>query len=251
MWIDVNASHGHWPFDRLPRRTLPELEAHLVSEGIERALVSPIEPLFLADPDPSNRELLAGCRACPHLVPVPVLHLGMPDWRENLEAYQQQTDLKAVKLYPNFHHYPLSSRACRDLVRILRDTGTRLIVNIRMFDERNGYTGLKIPGVKVKHLAGFAERHADFPFLCTGLYRPEILELADRCVDFRTDLSFADWHDLINQLLTRLRPEQLLFGSHTPLFVTRAATLKLELAPIPEAIRAQIGRENARTFFRL
>ncbi|MBL4576107.1 MAG: amidohydrolase family protein [Opitutaceae bacterium] len=251
MLIDTNASFGHWPFARLPKRTLTALETHLTKNGIGHALISHLETLFTPDPHPYNLELIKATKRYDRFTPVPVLNLYNPDWLEGLETYRKKTDLKAVKIYPNFHNYSLNSGRVNALIRYLSEHGIRLIINVRMLDERHQYFGLKVNGVPLKQLAGIGERFPEFRFLCTGLYRPEIFELADQCETFSTDMSFADWHDLINELLKKLSPDRLFFGSHTPLMVTKANTMKLEVAPISAKLKKQIGQGNAKKFFKL
>lgn len=251
MLIDTNASFGHWPFAQLPFDSLRDLDAHFAAQGVERALLSSLDTIFLPDPDSSNLKLIEATRDYPRFVPVPIVNLAMANWREILDAYRESAPLHAVKLYPNFHNYTLASRRCAELVDYLAEHDIRLILNIRMVDERHQYFGLKIKGVPLKQIAAFAQRFPDFHFLCVGLYLPEIQELAKRCENFLTDMSFADWHDLINKLLQSLPAERLVFGSHTPLMNTEANTYKLQAAPISEELKQRIGYANARSFFRL
>lgn len=251
MLIDTNLSWGHWPFADLKPLTLEALENHLANHHIERALVSPLETLFLPDPDRLNRQLIEATRRSRRLVAVPVLNLAMPDWLENLERYRSLADLKAIKLYPNFHNYTLGSPRCKKLVAYLAQHNVRLVLNVRMVDERHQYFGLRIKGLAVKRIAAFARRHPDFQFLCTGLYLPEIRDLAEQCDNFLTDMSFADWHHLIPKLLESLPPERLVFGSHSPLMTTQANVYKLQTSPISDRLKQQIGFENAQRFFHL
>ena len=247
--VDVNVSCGHWPFVRLPARDLPALDSLLEKSGIKQALVSPLEAVFLPDPDVCNRELFDSILPYQRLLAVPTINLAMPDFLENLDYYRQRAGLKAVKLYPNFHNYSLRSRRVEKLVAYLETNDIRLIINVRLVDERHQYFGLKIKGLATRQIADFGYKYPSIQFLCTGLYLPEIEELAPVCPNFSTDMSFADWHDLIPRLLESLPADRLFFGSHTPLMVTEANAAKLRMADIPESTRRQIGRENAERFF--
>lgn len=250
-FIDTNVSFGQWPFARLPKRTLKQLDTHLAKHEIKQALVSHLETLFVPDPDPANRELIQACKRFPSFTPVPVINLAMPDWLQNLEAYRQKTDLKAVKVYPNFHNYSLNSIRCKELTNYLLKHNIRLILNIRMLDERHQYFGLKVKDVSTKQIIAYAKKFPNFKFLCTGLFRPELIEVAERTPNACFDLSFADWHDLINGLLETISPDRLFFGSHTPLMVTKANTYKLEASPISKTLKTQIASGNAKAFFHL
>ncbi|MDQ8198021.1 amidohydrolase family protein [Pelagicoccus enzymogenes] len=250
-FIDSNLSIGRWPFASLPQRSPQQLTTHLQKHQIQTGLVSHLETLFLADPDPANRELLSACKRIPELVPVPALNLALPNWLASLESYRTAAEIKAVKLYPNFHNFRLTSRACTELVQHLQTEKIRLIVNVRVQDERHQYHGLKIRGVPTQQLRRLAQRFPDFKILCTGLYRPEILELAPDCPNLNFDLSFADWHELLSGLLETISPDRLFFGSHTPLMVTGANTYKLQSSTISQSLKTQIARGNAQRFFEL
>lgn len=248
-FIDTNCSIGHWPFTRLPSRGPASLAQRLREHGIERALVSPLEALFQPDPDPCNRKLLEACREQPTLVPAPVLNLTLANWEKSLQAYRRQGQLVAVKLYPNFHNYRLDSRPVHRLAQISAELGFRLIVNARMVDERHQYFALKVKGVPTRQLIALAQRHPSLPFLFTGLYRAEILEVGEKAPNARFDLSFADGHQLVKRLTNKLPADRFLFGSHTPLMVTKANTFKLETADVPRAIKEQIAYRNAASLF--
>ena len=250
-FIDTNVNFGHWPFERLPKRTLAQLAQHLEFHNIEQALVSHIETLFIPDPDPCNRELIRSSSRFPSITPVPVINLTNPDWHQNLEAYRSMTDLKAVKLYPSFHNYSLGSVRCKEFTRFLVQTDIRLIIGIRMLDERHQYFGLKVKGLPIKQLISYAKRFPDLPIHCTGLYRLEILEIAEQCPNISTELSFADGHDLINRLTEKMSPDRLTFGSHTPLMVTEANTYKHQVAQISKATQSKIAHRNAKKLFKL
>ncbi|MCH6256857.1 amidohydrolase family protein [Puniceicoccaceae bacterium K14] len=250
-FVDTNTSYGHWPFALLPKQTLGQFEAHLQEHQIERALVSRLETIFLPDPDRTNRDHIRACKRLDNLSPVPVLNLANRGCLQNLEEYRRMTEIKAVKLYPNFHNYSLRSTRVSRLTEYLAAKEIRLIINMRMMDERHQYHGLKIKGVSTKQIISYAKRFSEFPFLCTGLYQPEMLAIAEQCPQVRMDLSFADSHNLINGLIETINPEHLYFGSHAPLMVTKANTYKLETASIPTTLKIRIARDNAKAFFKL
>lgn len=251
MLIDVNASYGPWPFTPLSCETLKELDQHLAKHGISKALVSPLRAIFYDDPHSTNLELLRQSRRYSRLVPIPTLNPSLADCIENLEHYRSQYDIKAVKLYPNFHNYPLISKRCSRLLSYLEKARLPLILNFRVEDERHLYHALKLKSVSIVQTKHLAKRYAKLKLLCVGLSLDEIKSFDTSFPNIRFDLSFADWYRLIPTLLEHLRPEQLMFGSHTPLMVTEANIYKLKVSPIDKRIQQQIEGENAQKFFSL
>jgi predicted TIM-barrel fold metal-dependent hydrolase len=249
--IDTNVSLGEWPFATVGLTSARSLTRHLEASGIGTALVSHLATVFNPEPDHGNQRLFKAVRNEPTLVPVPVINPVLADWRDLLDRYRDRHAIKAVKIYPNFHRFRLTSTAMDRLVAYTRDHGIRLIINIRMVDERHQYFALKINGVTLKSLADFSARHGDLKFLCLGLYRPEILELADQCGNFRTDFSFADWQFLLEELLTKLSVNRIFFGSHSPIMITQSIADQLTRSRLTPAKIRRIGHENAKAFFDL
>ncbi len=251
MLIDTNAHLGPWPFAPLPARTAPALATHLAASGIRRALVSPLGAVFLPDPMPANIALFAAVRRTPALLPVPVLNPALPNWAEQLAACQAAAPLRAVKIFPNYHNYRLTARALDPFMSALAQAGLKLIVNVRLQDERHRYFALRIKGVPNPDIARFLARFPDHSVLLTGLYRPDLKALAAEHANFSADIAFCEWADTVNDLLTVIPARRLMLGTNTPLLSTRAQADKLRLAPIPAKTKTLIGAENARRFFNL
>jgi len=250
MLIDTNTHLGVWPFALTPDRTAAELARHLTANGVDRALVSPLGAVFQPDPMPANRALFAAVKRTPELVPVPVIHLGLANWREQLAACAG-AGVKAVKLLPNFHNYRLTARRLDEFMSVLAEVGLRLVINIRFEDERHRYFALKIKGVPITDVAAFLERFPDAHVLLSGIYRPEVLELAKTCANFSVEISFCEWIETIEDLLTVIPADRLMLGTCTPLLSTRGGLDKLRGAKLPARTKTLIGSGNARRFFKL
>lgn len=250
MLIDTNVQWGPWPFASLPEPSGPVLARQLAAHGIRRALVSPLAAAFLPDPMPANRRLFAGLKSSRALVPVPVINPALAHWREQLEACRAAR-ARAVKLLPNYHNYRLTDRRVAAFMAALAPTGIKLVIGVRLNDERTAYFALRIKGVPTTELATFLQRFPDQHPLLTGLQRPALKTLARQCPNFSADLAFCEWQDTVADLLTVLPRTRLMFGTGTPLLCTRAQTDKLQLACIPAQAKTLIGSRNAARFFRL
>ncbi|MEZ5276970.1 MAG: hypothetical protein R3F07_11370 [Opitutaceae bacterium] len=249
--IDTNVCFGEWPFGTVGITNAAKLRQRLTAAGIGTALVSHVAPIFNPEPDHGNQRLFTALRKQDDLIAIPVVSPVLRGWEDLLDRYREQQGIRAIKVFPNFHRFSLTGPAMDRLVDYVRSHDLKLMVNIRMVDERHQYFGLKIAGVRVRDLASFSRRHGDFKYLCLGLYRPEILELAEKCGNFLTDFSFADWQYLIEELLGKLPAERIVFGSHTPLMVTQANVDHLRCSGIAKSTMRKIGSANAKRFFGL
>lgn len=248
--IDTNAYLGTWPFALTPVRTPTQLARHFAASGIQRALVSPLDAIFHPDPMPANRRLLTACRRAPQLIPVPILNLRLANWREQL-AEAATAGVRAVKLTPNYHDYTLAAPAVTEFVAALAKTKLKLIINVRLEDERHRYFGLKIVGLPVADVTAFLRKHPGIHPLITGLNRPELKSLAKAAPNFSADIAFCEWLDTVTDLLTVVPASRLMLGTCTPLLSTRGEADKLRLARLPAKTKALIGTTNATRFFKL
>ena len=249
--IDINAAYGSWPFRRVGHANLAALRDHLRDEGIATALAAHLGAVFHADPDPFNRELVAESRGLEGILPVPILNPHLPGWRERLARYRGEADVRAVRVLPSYHGYRLYTRPVFDLLEHTAEAGVRVLVQLRLEDERQQYFGLRIKPVPVKQVVRLARRFSDLPFVCLNAYLPEARTLAEETTTVAVDTAFAEWMYAVEELRAVLPVERIFFGSHTPLLVTRASVMKLTHAGRPEDEVHAIGRENARVFFDL
>ncbi len=251
MFIDTNTHLGHWPFAPLPHTTARKFAAHLKENNIEQALVSPLDAIFLADPMPANRSFFTALKSTAPLVPVPIINPALGTWRDQLDECQQRAPIRAVRILPNYHNYRLNHRRLDTFMEVLADNRLKLVLNVRLNDERTQYFALTIKGVPRADLTRFLKRHPTTHPLLTGLSRPELRELARESENFSADIAFCEWRNTVADLLTFLPARRLMLGTCSPLLSTRGQVDKLRLARIPEKTRTLIGSTNAKKFFHL
>lgn len=249
--FDANTWTGTWPFSFADAHNARTLAAHLARHDIGRALVSPLAAVFAPAPQPANRALLAETRPHRPLVPVPVINPALASWRDDLAEMARDARVRAVRLLPNYHDYPLDSPAVDELIAALQRRRLRLVVQMQMIDHRHEYHALTVKPVPAAGLAALLRRHSRLTVLASGLLRPDLLALASRQPRLLADLSFAEWHDTVEHLLARVPARQLLFASHTPLLITAATRAKLDTARLRAAQRTAIGGANLRRFLGL
>jgi hypothetical protein len=247
--IDVNVSYGSWPFKRFPFRRLGDLWAHLEAESIEQAFVSHLGCIFHPDPDPYNHELLNEAEGISGTVPVPVINPMLVGWQKDLERYTTMPPIRAVKVLPSYHNYALSDPVLDPLVDRLQGTGIRLMVQLRLEDERQQYHALRIQAPSLDDIERFAQRHPNLAFICLNAYLWEIQHLAALTGNISFDTSFTERLFALPTLRQVLPVERIFFGSHSPLLYTRASVMKLTHSSLPDNEKEWIGSGNARSFF--
>jgi predicted TIM-barrel fold metal-dependent hydrolase len=248
MLIDTQVHLGRWPFALGPDLTAKQLAAHLRSHGIRRALVSPLAAVLAPDPMPANSALFAAVRRLPALVPVPVVNPCLANWREQLAACLGAC---AIKLFPNYHNYRLDSRRLDPFCAEVRARKLRLLINLRLEDDRHRYFGLRVIRVPVTQVAAFLERHPRLHPLLLGLLTEELRGLAKSHRNFSADTSFIEFMDSIPTLVKEFPARRLLFGSNTPFFTTGASMAKITTMRLPARARTALGHANAKRFYSL
>lgn len=249
-YYDANTWIGRWPFAFLEDHDAQSLAAHLRAQGIGRALVSPIDAVFAPEPGPANHQLLQTTEGIAALLPVPVINPALANWREELAMVAAERRVKVIRLLPRYHNYRLNVPVVQELVAEASRWRLKLIVQVRLIDERHEFHAMNLKPVPPAELAAFLKANSRLPVLASGLLRAEILPLAPKRPNLLADLSFAEWHDTIPHLLTKVPVRQLAFASHTPFLVTSAAREKLDRAETPAAGRAAIAAGNLERFLK-
>ncbi len=248
MLTDVHAHLGTWPFALQSERNPAQLVAHLRAHGIGRAWVSPLAAVLAPDPGPANRALFAALKKTPALMPVPAINPALANWRDELAACAAAAPLRAVKILPNYHNYSLALPALDPFVTELRARKIRLLLQVRLEDERHRYFALQIKGVPVASIVAFLQRFPEVHPLLLGAYLPELRTIAESAKNFSTDCALAEWEQTMVALREFLPVTRIFFGSHTPFLVTGAQTEKLRSARIAAAAKRAIGAGNAARF---
>ncbi len=247
-FFDANTWTGRWPFAFLPAHTPRTLTAHLRRHGIRRAFVSPLDAVFAPAPGPANRELLRTTRGMTALVPVPVINPALANWREELAVCAVDPRVRAVRVLPNYHNFRLRARVMHEFAQELQRRRLRLIVQVRLIDERHEFHAVHLKGVPVADLDRFLLQHPTSRILACGLTRTELFALAAKHSHLLADLSFVEWHDTVRHVLARVSAQQLVFGSHTPFFITAASGAKLAASGLSAPIIRPIASGNLAKF---
>ncbi|MDD2710534.1 MAG: amidohydrolase family protein [Verrucomicrobiae bacterium] len=245
--FDVNASIGHWPFQKFDLTTPAALCRHLKKTGIRRALVSCIDSVLYPDPAVFDDILFKTAKAHPMLVPVPTVNPSLSNWRASL----RRDSLAAVKIIPNYHRYNLDDPSVAELAGILEKQKIPLLIQMRVDDERNQCPFMKVPGVETEKIIRFARRFPKIPMVCLCPYFGEAIQLAQKTANLHVDISFIETFQTLQTLLKNIPSSRVLFGSHTPFLCAESALMKLSASKIPAKAIEDIALKNAGRIFKL
>ncbi|MCC7490962.1 MAG: hypothetical protein IT204_01365 [Fimbriimonadaceae bacterium] len=242
MILDAAVWLGHWPFADLEPDTADELVAHQAAAGINLSFVAPLEACFLTDPQPANVRLLRQLREHPTLEPVPVVNPTLGNWADTLEHLTGRHRCRQIRLLPGYHQYELTAPCVTALLAACAVRQVRVGVQLRLEDERAQHPLAQVPAVPAAALTALAAAHPGQRLLALGAYRHEALQLAP--AGLLVELSHVECLDTLNDLLQQVDSAAMVFGSHTPLFVTRAGLVKLEACTADPATVARVAGGN-------
>ncbi|HWL55019.1 MAG TPA: hypothetical protein VNQ90_21430 [Chthoniobacteraceae bacterium] len=233
--IDVNASFGFWPLQRFTHQTLDALEEAMARNGITEAWVSAIESILFPDPDEFDLPLFRKLAEFPRFRPVKTVNPLLANWRESCTAALKEFPLAALKIFPNYHGYPLGHVELRQLADFAAEYRLPVLVPLRINDERNQPTALEMTPVDPHGLARLAAEAETTTFVALCATKEEAATLLQSPSRVMTDISFLDGEQPLLLLKHRLKglPPRLLFGSHAPFFYPESSAFKLQYAQLP------------------
>ena len=245
-FYDTNAWVGLWPLAPLGHADLPTLRRHWRKHGIKGGLVSSLDAIWLTNPHDHNAQLIESTRKVTGVDPLPILNLLDPAWDEELAQLLSDSSVKAVRLVPGYGGWKMNNRAAVEAAKEIAAQGRRVVLTVRLVDERQEHPAIKVKPAKAAAIARWIEKVPGMQPLIQGLSRWEVEELAKATDRFVTDLSFFEWDDSLGVLGKVVDLKRAVFGSLTPFHVTLAHQNKITLSPsaLP-ARRKSVAAGNA------
>jgi|LSQX01.3.fsa_nt_gb predicted TIM-barrel fold metal-dependent hydrolase len=251
MIIDTNVSLGCWPFQSLLLGTPFKLNAHLKKEGISLAIVSSIDAIFNRDIDFCNKQLIKQVEEYPSLVPVMVINPVLANWKENLIEYTQLTKTNAVKIYPAFHSYSLSSKYMEPLMLELKTLNMSLMVQVRIEDDRTQFPAMQVPAIGLNEIIEFSLAYPENNIECLCLNSSEAIKILNETKNVFVDISYIDGLNCLPNLIEKTSEDRILFGSHSPFLYIESAKMKTLYKEIPNNVRNKICSANIFSFLQI
>ncbi|MBI4909838.1 MAG: amidohydrolase family protein [Acidobacteria bacterium] len=249
--IDCNAYLGHFAFRRLRYNTASSLLGLMDSKGISRALVSSAAAITYRNAHSGNEEVAAEIRRhSDRLTGCAVLNPGYAGWQDDLKTCHEEFGMRALRLYPNWHHYKLSDAACLQLVRAATERRMLITIPLRVEDRRQQSWLVDVPDVNKDDIAGLikAVPGARFLLLNGSGFAGSTLGRRNNGLpgNYAIDISLmrAELENEIGALIQNLGPDRVVFGTGMPFHFPDAALLKLEILNAPAEVKQQIASGN-------
>ncbi len=247
--IDVNASLGHWPFRMLRHNTPEGLAVLMDAHGIGTAWVASLDCVLNREVKTANlafAESIARHRG--RLLPFATVDPSFPTWDADIDLYLGDLAMNGFRTYPNYHGYTLSDPCFAELVACADEYGVPLQIAVRIADERMHHPLMKVPPVDLGGLEDQLDAAKSAKIVLLNVRQPEFTtaaRLAEAHSGVFIEISHVESIGGVSRLFERFPEEQVLFGTHAPLFYPLSAIHKLKEADLTAEQLDSISGSNA------
>ncbi len=233
------------PLDETPR-LLSTLRDHQVAE----AWAGSFEGLLHKAQGSVNSRLTDECRRRGGgiLRPVGSINPRLPDWEYELRRCALEHRMPGIRLHPNYHGYGLEDPAFERLLRVASDLGLWVQLALAMEDERMMHPLMRVLPVDPTPLSTVLKVVPKCRLLLVNALRTlrakPLLELLSTGQVW-VEISMLEGIGGLGTLLSQVRNDRVLFGSHAPLFYFESALLKLQESELTQKQLDAIVSGNA------
>lgn len=246
--IDFNCDCGPYAFRDYPVTTASELATELQRFGIGTAVVGSARAITFVSPQPANELLAAELAAlnAPGLLPAAVLNPEYPGAQRDLQRCAE-LGFKALKLYPTYHPFDLTSYETLRLAEQAGEFGWPVLVCMRVEDERHHHPLMKVNPLAIDAAITFARNVPTVNVvLCAGNNGEIIRFLTEvQRANVYAELSWIKGPlNATEDMVEKVGSRQLLCGSHLPFLMAQPNLAKIREAYISDQQKVEILREN-------
>lgn len=235
MFIDSNASVGHWPFKHLQYNTCESLLGRMNQFGVEASVISNLDGVFYKNTQPANEELYQEIRSkkafSGRFIPFAVINPLFGGWKDDLAACHTKLGMKGLRLYPQYHGYDLLHPACVELVKMARDRGLPVAFSLRLVDTRPS-SWLDIEQeYALKDILPIIRAVPDAKYLILNVANGIQLNEDDAATLKKADVLLDTSGRLVANLPDLLKTygqEKFAFGTHSPILDYLSGMLRVE-----------------------
>jgi len=248
--IDVNVSLGQWPTRRVPcddpRRLVEKLREHNVAV----AWAGSYDGLFHEDLAEVNNRLAANCRAITklRLLPFGEINPLMPHWQQELQRCAEQHHMPGIRLHPNYHGYALDHPAFAQLLKSAVEKGLMVQIAVLMEDERMMHPLMRVTPVDLVPLTAAVQQTPGLRLVLLNALKASPDENLIRLLNagqVYCEIAMLEGAGGLEQLVTVIPAERILFGSHSPALYFESALFKLRESALPPPHLRAITQQNA------
>jgi uncharacterized protein len=269
MLLDINAYVGHWPFKQLQYNTCSKLLERMNRFSVDMSVISNLNGIFYKNTQSANEELYDELQSDKnfkaHFIPFAIINPIYAGWRDDLEISITKMGMKGVRVFPQYHDYEITDPLFIELVKLARDRGLPVAIDIRMVDSRQR-SWMDIPVFEpkevkydiitkewqLKNIIPIIKEVPDAKYIIVNIAND--LELSDveleliKKTNILFDTSGRSMSDL-PELIRRFGKERIAFGSHSPVLDYLSGHLRIEYmndSEADEATKELLRSGNAR-----
>jgi predicted TIM-barrel fold metal-dependent hydrolase len=244
--IDCNVSVGPWPFRHVPGDDAASLAARLKKRRVTQAWAGSFEGIFHRDIATANRNLHATCAKVEGslLLPAGAINPTLPGWKDDLRRCAEIHGMKVLRLHPNYHGYALDDARFLELLELVTTRKMVLQITAQLEDERTQHPLVQVKPVNLKPLPAALKKVPEAQVMVLNANRAMSMTALQGC-PVMLDLAMLEGVGGVENLLSDWPLNNLVFGSHAPLFYWEAARLKLQESNLSPGQLAAITRDNA------
>jgi uncharacterized protein len=252
--IDTSVFIGHWPFHRIPGSQAQEVLESLDDSNTELALITPLNSVFYKDPNEGFEELLeviAGFKKAGKIKFTLVINPALPYWRNDYNNYLGMKNVAGIRLFPGYHGYALSDKACIDLAEAAATDGMPVFLNIKLQDARIRHSLDISEDVTLDDAVELARKCTNTKICLSQVKSWDLLEMVEvfnDCKNLHFDTAMCVADDFVEQIAENTLIDRTIYGSSRP-FMNAASTLEpLVRASVAEEMIEKICKSNAVEF---
>ena len=243
--FDINCMLGPTNTDREPSFRTPEaLLAEMDRVGIAEALVYASQAR-MAHPADGNAAVVEAVREHPRLHPCFVVMppgTGEQPEPEALVAQMRVEGVRAVRMFPEEHNFPLLERSLRPLLAALADARVPLLLDVG----RTGWSQIKLDW---RELFAIAEAHPALPLVLLregGSTARVLFGVWEEFPNLYLETSYIQESRIVEEIAERFGHGLLLFGTGMPAYDPGGPLGLLQGAQVTPEQRADIAGNSAR-----
>ncbi|MCA9042098.1 MAG: amidohydrolase family protein [Planctomycetaceae bacterium] len=248
--IDTNLYLSRWPFRRLPGDETEQLIHTLKQQEVNEAWVGSFDGLFHRDIAGVNERLHEESRTHGDglLIPFGSINPLLPDWEEDIRRCQEEYQMPGIRLHPNYHEYDLNHPQFARLLDIATERGLIVQLALSMEDERTQHPLMSVPHVDPAPLKELVLERPLLKLQLLNVFRSlpvSKVNMFSGIPNICFEIAMLEGVGGIEQLLGKIPPKRILFGSYYPFFHIESAQLKLMESTLGRAQQVSITYQNA------
>jgi uncharacterized protein len=250
--FDAACSIGRWPGEKFAFEDVDGLLGEMDRLGIERALVSH-SIAWQNSPELGNRLLMQALQASPGaagrlfpcwaVTPGPLLEAG--GGPEALTAEMGRQNVRAVRLYPRDHVFPLADWMAGGLLQALDNRRCLVLLDLDQVFTQVGMYDYDANGLR--HVQWMCTNYPNLGVVLSRVgYRAyqDLIPLLEVCPNLHLDTSYFATHQGVEDVVRRFGAQRVVFATAQPLADAGGALTRLNYAALEPAEKELIAHAN-------